>query len=311
MLREFGVPGAYAGTAAVLLPAAELIIAGALVPAATVKWGALGAVAILLAFLAAIAANLSRGRRPGCSCFGRLSSGPIGRSTLVRNAVLALAAVSLLFQRPLEIAPALRGWLVGARSGEMVAVATAVAALALVLIQGWALTEVAAQNGRLILRLETLERRPSATPALKRAAGLPVGSRAPAFSLRDREGATQTLEDLVGAGRPVLLAFTDPDCSPCGELLPDLVRCRREMASLCGVAIISRGAAGENPAGVLLQNDREVAQAYRAGVTPSAVVVLPDGRIGTPIIEGATAIRGLMRILPKLLGQAPVLETAR
>lgn len=46
---------------------------------------------VLLAFTVAIVANLVRGRRPRCACFGSWSSAPIGWRHVARNAVLLAA----------------------------------------------------------------------------------------------------------------------------------------------------------------------------------------------------------------------------
>jgi thiol-disulfide isomerase/thioredoxin len=45
---------------------------------------------------------------------------------------------------------------------------------------------------------------------------------------------------------------------------------------------------------VLLQRLREVAEAYQAAGTPSAVIVQPDGTVGSPLAAGADAIRALV-----------------
>src|SRR3954453_20960534 len=76
-LIEFGLPEALAVPLGFILPAAELIVAVTLVPAATAWWGALGALLLLLTFTIAIGANLALGRRPDCHCFGQLSSAPV------------------------------------------------------------------------------------------------------------------------------------------------------------------------------------------------------------------------------------------
>jgi peroxiredoxin len=68
------------------------------------------------------------------------------------------------------------------------------------------------------------------------------------------------------------------------------------------VALISRGTVEANRPKVtkfglrhvLLQKDREVAQAYLASGTPSAVLVRRDGTIGSPLAQGADAIRALI-----------------
>ena len=68
------------------------------------------------------------------------------------------------------------------------------------------------------------------------------------------------------------------------------------------VALISRGTVEANRpkvteyglTHVLLQHDREVAQAYQASGTPSAVLVRRDGTISSSLAQGADAIRALL-----------------
>src|SRR5436309_15394138 len=67
-LRDFGVPAALATPLGSLLPLAELAVAMALLPARSAWSGALGAIALLLLFIAGIGANLARGRKPDCHC---------------------------------------------------------------------------------------------------------------------------------------------------------------------------------------------------------------------------------------------------
>jgi len=111
-----------------------------------------------------------------------------------------------------------------------------------------------------------------------------------------------TLEALRARGKPLLLFFTDPGCGPCTALLPEIGQWQRDHAAKMRVALISRGTVEANRAKVtepgvtqvLLQKDREVAEAYQAYGTPSAVVVRQDGTIGTPLAQGADAIRALI-----------------
>jgi peroxiredoxin len=66
----------------------------------------------------------------------------------------------------------------------------------------------------------------------------PVGKPAPAFSLRDREGALVSLSDLAypppeKTGRPrrvVVLDFFRTDCKPCKKALPKLIELHKKMA---------------------------------------------------------------------------------
>ena len=188
-----------------------------------------------------------------------------------------------------------------------VLLACAVVGLALVALEGWVLVQVLRQNGRLLLQLEGLEQKIGAAPvqasvAQQPAAGLALGTPAPAFRLEGLFGETLTLDALRASGRPVMLTFTDPNCGPCQALLPDLARWQRELAPTLALALISRGTAEENRAKssehgltqLLLQQDREVMEMYRAAGTPSALLVKPDGTVGSALAQGAEEIRALV-----------------
>jgi peroxiredoxin len=68
------------------------------------------------------------------------------------------------------------------------------------------------------------------------------------------------------------------------------------------ISLISRGSLDANRAksgehglfNVLVQEDREVAEAYGADGTPSAVIVDPDGTVASPLAEGPERIRTLV-----------------
>jgi uncharacterized membrane protein YphA (DoxX/SURF4 family) len=70
-LRDFGVPTRLANPFGVLLPLAELAVVVALIPPISAWWGGLGALILLLLFVAGIGYNLARGRQPDCHCFGQ------------------------------------------------------------------------------------------------------------------------------------------------------------------------------------------------------------------------------------------------
>lgn len=95
-MGQFGVPAGLAGLVSVLLPIAELAIAILLVPELTASMAAAGALLLLAVFVAAIGANLARGRRPECNCFGQLHSAPVGTRTIARNLLLAVLAALML-----------------------------------------------------------------------------------------------------------------------------------------------------------------------------------------------------------------------
>jgi peroxiredoxin len=197
--------------------------------------------------------------------------------------------------------------------------------LILLLAGGWLLLQVLSQQGRLLLRIEALEAElaangmPPQAVANGQAApvvGLPVGNPAPSFTLPTLAGEPMTLAALRGLGKPVLLLFSDPGCGPCNALLPEVGRWQREHASKLVIALVSRGTVEANRpkvseyglTHVLLQQDREVAETYQAHGTPSAVLIRRDGTIGSPLAQGADAIRALLEkaLSPAGLGTLPM-----
>lgn len=292
-VRDFGVPASLAGLLGKALPIFEIGIAIALIPLSSARWGALGALALLLAFVAAIGTNLARGRRLDCHCFGQLHSEPAGWSTLIRNAVLTAVSALVLWQGAGLGAVA---WLADlSLSGRTGAVA-GLGALALLVVEGWVILQMMGQNGRLLARIDALD---AATAPMEE---LRVGALAPAFALPDLDGVTTSLDELRADGVPVLLVFSDPNCGPCNSLLPELGRWQRDHAAALTIAVVSRGAVEANRAKVdryglkrvLLQQDREVAIAYQAGGTPSGLLVRTDGTVGSSLAFGVESLRSLV-----------------
>src|SRR5205807_3129645 len=269
---------------------AEMGVALALLLPISAWWGGLGSLILLLLFVAGIGYNLARGRQPDCHCFGQLHSSPAGWPTLIRNVVLAALAsviVALGRSRP-ELG--VLDWLAPLSVAQRIEVLVGVVVLALLMGEGWVIFQMMSQQGRLLLRMEVLEARLAEaglapSPAAGATAGLAVGSPAPSFVLPTLSGETTRLEALRALGKPVVLLFSDPGCGPCSALLPEVGRWQREHATKLVVALISRGTVEANRpkateyglTHVLLQKDREVAQAYQAHGTPSAVLLHRDG----------------------------------
>ena len=319
---DFGVPAGLASPLGILLPLAELVCAVALIPSATAWWGAVGTLTLLILFVAGIAVNLARGRKPECHCFGQLHSAPAGWKTLARNGVLAALAGILVWQGwNGGVGPSAVGW-IGALStvklplllGSLGALLGALVLLGLLIAQWWLLLHLLRQNGRLLVRLEALEQGSASGggAAAPPAEGLPVGERAPTFALKGLHGENLTLESLRSSGKPVMLLFTDPNCGPCTAMLPEIGRWQEEHAEKVTLSLISRGDPGENKTkaqehglkNVLVQSDWEVSGSYEVKGTPSAVLVGPDGKIASSVAGGAEGIRTL---LSHAVGERPQL----
>jgi peroxiredoxin len=301
-LRDFGVPAVLANPSGVLLPLAEIAVAVALIPSASAWWGALGALALLLLFVAGISYNLARGRTPDCHCFGQIHSSPAGWPTLIRNLLLAAIAGFVVGFGRTNAGLDVLSWFTSLAVAQRIELVAGVIVVALLALESWVLFQTMKQQGRLLLRLEALEARVAGSAGGTAFRGLPVGSQAPAFSLSGLHRETITLDALRAPGKPVVLVFSDPGCGPCTALLPEVGRWQRDYASKLTLVLISRGTQEDNRAKtagsgitqVLLQQDREVAESYQVAGTPSAVLIRTDGTIATPLAEGADNIRGLV-----------------
>ena len=313
-MRDFGLPVTLAAPLGLLLPIAEIVIALALLPALTAWVSALAALALLLLFIGGITLNLARGRTPNCHCFGQLHSQPIGRATLVRNGLLGGLAALIVAQGPDAAGPGLFSWLASlSATGYFVLISSALA-LSFVGGQSWVVLNLLRQNGRLLLRLEALENylglsdptaegAPPIAPVADAPKGLAVGSLAPTFQLPDLNGRQQALPDLLSAGKPLLLLFSSAECGPCVELMDEVAQWQHVHADHLTIVLVNRGkeelvrakAGALKAATVLLQPENEVAAAYLATGTPSAVLIGTDGKIRSPLAAGASAIRQLVK----------------
>jgi thiol-disulfide isomerase/thioredoxin len=289
-VAAFGVPGRLVAPLGTLLPPAELataalLAAGALAGgggAGALRAGSLSALVLLSLFSAGIAVSLARGRSPDCHCFGQLHSAPASVRTLARNGVLLTLAAFV------------------AGGGELAG--TLAAAVAMLAIVGG-------------VGLRTRGRR--LDQAGRQGEGLPLGTAAPDFELPSLGGARVTLAGLLERGRAVVLVFTDPGCGPCVALAPQVARWQRRHSDELTIAVVERldGSNGDEAdehgrRDLLLQRDREVADAYRAAGTPSAVLVSAEGRIASGVAGGGPAIEGLLaRTLPGF-ERRPATETA-
>ena len=188
----------------------------------------------------------------------------------------------------------------------------------------WLLVHLLGQNGRLLVRLDRIESAlEDADIALEdedededeedeEEEGLPFGAPAPAFSLSGLYGEIMTLDALRAAEKPVLLVFSDPACGPCNALMPDVGKWQHDLTDKLTVAVIARGSLEDNRekkrqynlTHVLMQKDNEVADAYVTYGTPTAVLVRPDGTIGSAAAGGADDIRTLVK--QAVEGKVPV-----
>lgn len=324
-LRDFGVP-LFAQPLLPLLAPGELVVAVGFLFAVSTWYAAWAAFALLVVFIAGIAANLARGQRPPCNCFGQLQSKPIGWRTLARNGALAACAAWLIASGPPQ--PAADLWFV-LRGLDAHGRAVALAA---VVVMGvslmWALRQEDAEETDaepLFVDEEELPARPyrqaavaarteapTEAPTRERRSsdrvltgnGLAIGTPAPAFALPDLDGQPHSLDSLRAAGTPVLLIFSSPYCESCQALAPKLPGLAALHRDALRMVLITQGSAQQNrekvkdPGAllVLLQQENEVAEAYDCTSTPAAVLVDADGVVQSPLAVGAPDITQLISL---------------
>jgi peroxiredoxin len=194
---------------------------------------------------------------------------------------------------------------------------------------GWLGWQLLRQNGRMLLRLDELEKRLDALEFAEFAGngddrsarfgnrslarskikrdGLKAGTSAPDFCLPCLDGTERSLQDF--RGRRVLLVFSDPHCGPCQVLAPHLEKCHRALTNI-SVVMISRGESKENRAEakehrltfpVLLQQHWEISRLYAMFVTPMAYLLDEQGVILNDVVVGVQPILKLMAELKERL----------
>src|SRR6266850_3294456 len=176
---------------------------------------------------------------------------------------------------------------------------------------GWQLLR---QNGRLLLRLDELEKQLDELEfdEGEHPRGLPMGSEAPAFDLPDLAGSSKSIAQY--RGQPLLLIFFNPGCGYCRELVPKLkeklaLKARSLESGFGGrsegplVLVISTGKAEANRklfnehqlnCPVVLQKESGVAAAYQANGTPSGYLISAEGEIASELAIGAEALLALL-----------------
>jgi peroxiredoxin len=197
----------------------------------------------------------------------------------------------------------------------MVVLASLVALLSLLSVAAcWVTYGLLRQNGRMLVRLDSLEAALDARPSDRRESrvfadrslaasriartGLPAGTIAPPFQLPTIDGGQVALSDY--AGRRLLLVFSDPACAPCAALLPLLEETSRR--SGLPVLVISRGGVDENrrklaesgvKLRVALQAHWEVSRLYGKFTTPMAYLIDEHGHLATGVASGAAPVLAL------------------
>ena len=189
------------------------------------------------------------------------------------------------------------------------------------------------QHGRILLRLEALERRAAERavvplPAPAHAAARPPGPRGlapgtsfPPFRLPDLAGRTAALEDF--RGRRILLVNWSPQCGYCDVIASELAQLRPALKTRnTELVLVSYGDAGVNrrlaeehglDAPILLQDEKRPIDGFQTLGTPVAYLLDEEGKVARPLAVGAQAVPELAAeaAARKLLRSARSLESSR
>jgi len=208
----------------------------------------------------------------------------------------------------------------------------AIGILALALVAAWmVLFQLLRQNGQLLIRVDAVEaqlesargiadrrtplstERPLSESRIERN-GLRAGTPAPTFTLPAVNGGKVSLADY--RGRRVLLVFSDPQCGPCDDLAPDLVRLHRGVAGAgLELVMVGRGDPEENRRTceehgiafpVVVQRGWRLSKRYGIFATPVAFLIDEDGVIAEDVALGAQAILELARAHHDAREEAPI-----
>jgi peroxiredoxin/uncharacterized membrane protein YphA (DoxX/SURF4 family) len=308
----FGVPERLAPLLAPCLPFAEILVALALIPSSTAWWGAIGALALLLTFAVVIGVNLARGQSPDCRCFGQIHSRPVSWRTFARNLLLAAVAALVVVKGRVEPGLSALNWLNDLKTAELINLIFAILVTGLLAWICVFLSRMLKQQEKLLGGMEALraaltddgevlpvEHKEATLPQ----EGLPVGAKAPKFSLATVNGGEMSLDDLLAPGKFVLLLFAGPNCWGCKVILPMVRAWERDYSDRLTVCILSNGDLDESQSKMsryeishlLLDEGSEVADEYQAKWTPAAVLIHPDGRIASQNAYGDDPIREMVK----------------
>ena len=302
-MRGFGVPSSLAPALAVVLPIAEIGVAAALLFTQFSWFGSIGATALFAVFIAGMGYQMAKGNAPDCHCFGQVHSEPVSAKSIVRNVILLLPALFLVFR-----GNAFQGLSVADLSQENVQTLVVIGCLAVLVYLAVFLQKVVGNQAEIIRRIDLIEVMAHDGAVVERAEagapndGLPIGALLPAFDLPVPAGGSLSNDGLAEIGRPSIFFFVKPTCIPCKALVPRFEEWAGELAGRFNVIFVSSGTAAENAekfqleneSRILLQNDREFADLVHAKWTPSAIFVDANGRIASHVAAGDVAIEELV-----------------
>lgn len=200
--------------------------------------------------------------------------------------------------------------------------------LLLILISVWVgFYQLVKQYGRLLLRLDQLERGPRDTPETQpenareetEPAGIPIGTTFPSFSFPDLNGKMVALGDFHGM--KVLLVHWNFECGFCDSIAPELARLEHSFQrSNVQLVLLAYGDAKSNreqsaehglSCPILLMKDQETSEPFEQHGTPAAYLLDEEGRVATAVASGSHRVLSLAQIAAKGLGPSETLGRHR
>lgn len=283
-IAAFGVAAGVGGAVGWALIGAELVIAaallfGPLLFGPSYDWAAIAALVLLAIMSGTAAVNLIRGRTPECHCFGRLSRGPIGSSTLARNGMLAAAAGYVAIS--------------GRQPAPLIGLAALCGAAWLVLTASQRRVRARAVAADFSLNDST-----GTTWTLKRL----LGEHRPVLLVFSQTGCA-ACQALLGDLQDWHVRLSD----------------RLTLAVVNDSPLAGGGRPAPERTGypVLVDPIAATASAYDVDATPSAVLIEANGRLAAPMARGGDEIDSLVTArfgeddLPRLARRAAILRAAR
>lgn len=304
-VKAFGTPEEFAKFFSIALPFAEIVFAVCLLFVSTSWLGAIGAGVLLLSFIGGMISQIAQGNAPDCHCFGAIHSEPVSKKSLIRNIIFAILALFLVAQGREN-----QGLGLTDLTNEMaIQLIIGLATVALLGAVVYFLKKITEQQTQIIRRIELLEvlsheggREVEREDVSNPNEGLPIGAPAPDFAARDLSGKIVSFENLLTKNKPIILFFVSPACIPCQSLLPEIENWQNDLKDKINFVFVSKGREKENAEKfgganfkqILLQKDNEIAEAFKAVWTPTAVLVDADGNIASHLAAGDSAIRSLV-----------------
>jgi peroxiredoxin len=179
----------------------------------------------------------------------------------------------------------------------------------LVVVGTWLGYQLIRQNGRILLRLEAIDKRlsPRGDDKPKKERGLRIGTVAPDFELPDLAGERHKLSEF--RGKDLLLIFFNPKCGFCTKMADDLAALPLNDENGRAIPIVvTTGDREDNlqlvgrhgvRCTVLSQKEMEVASQFHAQGTPMGYRIDKEGRIASELTIGSEALLKLAEKAPE------------